>query len=458
MAAGRARRARASPSRGGASRSGSWTTSRGSRSTSTTRSRRSRTTSSARSSTGSARTARSARTRTRSDHRRAHGRPRPGLLRLRLEEVRLDHRLAPPLRAAPDRLLVPRHERRLRRLPPVRPPREDRRARRRRRGRDVPPQRTLRADEVWEHLPAEVQEQIVAKRLRLFVVDATRVAQEAGIGPPRQHRPADVLLRARRRAAARRGDRSRSRRRSGARTASAARRCSSATRPRSTRALDGLREVAVPAVAAALATAVPRPCRQRRSTSSPARHGDDARGPRRHPPGQRPSGRRDVPDRHHPPREALDRGRDPDLGSVDLHRLRQVRDRLPARGDPDEGVPARGARRALPRASSSKDWRDRAPARDADDDPGRARRLHRLRDLRRHVPGPRQGGGRAPLDQPRAEARPSRRRARAVRLLPLDPGDRPDARRAGHREGLADARSRCSSSPAPARAAARRRT
>jgi len=36
--------------------------------------------------------------------------------------------------------------------------------------------------EVWEHLPAAVQEQIVAKRLRLFVVDATRVAQEAGMG------------------------------------------------------------------------------------------------------------------------------------------------------------------------------------------------------------------------------------------------------------------------------------
>jgi len=37
-------------------------------------------------------------------------------------------------------------------------------------------------DDVWEHLPAAVQEQIVAKRLRLFVVDATRVAQEAGMG------------------------------------------------------------------------------------------------------------------------------------------------------------------------------------------------------------------------------------------------------------------------------------
>jgi pyruvate-ferredoxin/flavodoxin oxidoreductase len=37
-------------------------------------------------------------------------------------------------------------------------------------------------DEVWEHLPVEVQEHIVAKRLRLFVVDASRVAREAGLG------------------------------------------------------------------------------------------------------------------------------------------------------------------------------------------------------------------------------------------------------------------------------------
>ena len=38
------------------------------------------------------------------------------------------------------------------------------------------------ADEVWQHLPVEVQEQIIAKRLRFWVVDATGVAQEAGLG------------------------------------------------------------------------------------------------------------------------------------------------------------------------------------------------------------------------------------------------------------------------------------
>jgi pyruvate-ferredoxin/flavodoxin oxidoreductase len=38
------------------------------------------------------------------------------------------------------------------------------------------------ADEVWEHLPGEVQEQIVAKSLRVYAVDATRIARDAGLG------------------------------------------------------------------------------------------------------------------------------------------------------------------------------------------------------------------------------------------------------------------------------------
>jgi pyruvate-ferredoxin/flavodoxin oxidoreductase len=35
---------------------------------------------------------------------------------------------------------------------------------------------------VWDHLPRAVQEQIIAKRLRLFVIDGNRVAREAGMG------------------------------------------------------------------------------------------------------------------------------------------------------------------------------------------------------------------------------------------------------------------------------------
>ncbi len=38
------------------------------------------------------------------------------------------------------------------------------------------------ADEVWEHLPREVQETILERRLRLWVVDASTIAREAGLG------------------------------------------------------------------------------------------------------------------------------------------------------------------------------------------------------------------------------------------------------------------------------------
>ena len=36
-------------------------------------------------------------------------------------------------------------------------------------------------DEVWDHLPRSVQQQIIDKKLRFFVIDATKVAQEVGL-------------------------------------------------------------------------------------------------------------------------------------------------------------------------------------------------------------------------------------------------------------------------------------
>ena len=38
------------------------------------------------------------------------------------------------------------------------------------------------ADEVWSHLPRRTQEQLIAKRARLYVIDAYRVARETGMG------------------------------------------------------------------------------------------------------------------------------------------------------------------------------------------------------------------------------------------------------------------------------------
>ncbi len=78
------------------------------------------------------------------DHRRAHRPVRPGLLRLRLEEVGIGHRVAPALRSRADPLDLPHRGRRLRRLPSVRPAREDARPRPRQAGRDLPDQQPIR--------------------------------------------------------------------------------------------------------------------------------------------------------------------------------------------------------------------------------------------------------------------------------------------------------------------------
>ncbi len=80
----------------------------------------------------------------RQDHRRGHGPVRPGLLRVRLEEVRLGHVVAPAVRAAAHPLHLPRGPGGLRGLPPVRPPRERPDAGSRQARRDLPAQQPVR--------------------------------------------------------------------------------------------------------------------------------------------------------------------------------------------------------------------------------------------------------------------------------------------------------------------------
>ncbi len=153
-------------------------------------------------------------------------------------------------------------------------------------------------------------------------------------------------------------------------------------------ALAGCGEVEVPAEATARGHRG-RPCPTTRPTLSPGsppaldgRQGRPAAG-------QRPARRRHVPDRApRGSRSASIAQEIPIWDPVDLHRLRQVRHRLPARRDPHEGVRARSAggrpgRICRPWTTTPKDL----PGLE-DDDPGRARRLHRLRRLRRRVPGP----------------------------------------------------------------------
>ena len=161
------------------------------------------------------------------------------LLRLRLEEVGLGHDLAPPLRPPPHRVVLPDRPRRLRGVPPVRPAGEDRRARRRRGGRDLSPQRTVRARRDLGAPPcqrpgADRREGSAVLRRRC---DPGRTA--GGHGQARQHGPADLLLRPLRRPAARRGDRRDQGSDPSTPTASGVRPWSTETSPRSTRPSTG---------------------------------------------------------------------------------------------------------------------------------------------------------------------------------------------------------------------------
>ena len=105
-----------------------------------------------------------------------------GLFRLRLEEVRLADRVPLALRAPADPGPLPRPRGGLCRLPSVRPSRPCGRARR----SGAPAQRCCSTarhppEDVWSALSRPVQEQILAKHIDLHVVDAGRIAREAGL-------------------------------------------------------------------------------------------------------------------------------------------------------------------------------------------------------------------------------------------------------------------------------------
>ena len=157
-----------------------------------------------------------------------------GLLRLRLEEVRLADRLAPPLRAEADPGALPRAAGGLRRLPPVRAARAGRRA------RPAADGATLLLN--CPHRAGRGLGRAVApgagadpRQARRGVRDRRR-PDRARRRPrrPHQHRAADLLLRPLRRPAARARRSSGSKRRSPRPTAAAAPRWSRATRRRST--------------------------------------------------------------------------------------------------------------------------------------------------------------------------------------------------------------------------------
>ena len=197
-------------------------------------------------------------------------------------------------------------------------------------------------EEVWDRLPLEVQRPIVDKGLRLFVVDGypwrRRPVSASRINTVLQTCffaladifPIDEAVQAIKEAIVssygKRGE---------------------TVLSRNFAAVDGalaaLHEVAVPVVGE---RDRPRPAARARSRLPEFVQRVTAKmiaGHGRPPAGVGVPRRRDVPDRHGPLGEAEHRARDPDLGSLDLHRLRQVRARVPTRRDPHEGLRAVGA-------------------------------------------------------------------------------------------------------------------
>ena len=277
------------------------------------------------------------------DPRRRGGTACAGLFRLRLEEVGLADGVAPALRAAADPRALPRqqagfvgcHQFGLLDRADVL-------------GRAAPGATLLLncrlpPEAVWDALSRPVQEQILAKH-----IDCTRSTQ-AGSRARRasradQHRPADLLLRALRRAAARAGDRAdqggdrqdvRPARRRGRRTQPGR------GRPRARGIAPGRRARAGdrrPRAAAGRS--------RRRARVRPHGHRGDAGRARRRPAGQRAAGGRHLSERHGGLREAQHLRARRGVGRGPLHPVRQLQLRLPAQRDPLEVL-----RRVTPRGA-----------------------------------------------------------------------------------------------------------
>ena len=198
-------------------------------------------------------------------------------------------------------------------------------------------------DEVWDHLPRRRPAAARRQGDRLLGDRRARRRRRGRHGQPDQHRHAAVLLPARRHPAGRRGDHADQGASSRRPTPSAARRSSRATSPPSTARWSASPTSRSAASPTTRPTTPPVPDDvpdfvARITSRLMAGDGDQLPVSALPVDGTFPTGTDEV-------REAGDRPDDPDLGSGDLHRLRQVRDGLPARDDPDEGLPDRRASR-----------------------------------------------------------------------------------------------------------------
>ncbi len=293
------------------------------------------------------------------------------------------------------------------------------------------------ADEVWGHLPIEIQQTIIDKSLDLWVINAGRVARDAGMGnrintvmQPCFFALSGVLPRAEAIAAIK------------ANIEHAYGKRGQVIVDQNHAAVDAslaaLQHVDVPASTTGHThrrPPVPDDAPdfvQRITARMLAGEGDLL-------PVSAPAGRRNLPDRDCAVGATDDRHRAARLGPRHLHRLRQVHDLVPPHRHPDEGLRARRPQRrtgdvpveVVPLAR---------PARPSAHHPGGARRLHGLRGLRRRVPGALEGAGQPQGARHGTGGSPAPGHAADLRLLQGDPV--PRSRRTGprHDQGQPSAR------------------
>ena len=197
---------------------------------------------------------------------------------------------------------------------------------------------------VWDALSRPVQEQILTKRIDLHVVDAGRIAREAGL-PGRINIVLQTCFFALSGVVPREQAIERIKttiaKTYGRRGAEVVERNKAAV----DHALAGLHRVEVPQRVTAVRELPPDGSR-RRPRVRPHRHRGDAGGARRRPAGQRAARGRDVSERHGGVREAQHLGSRRGVGRRSVHPVRQLQLRVPPQRDPLEVLRQVSPRRA----------------------------------------------------------------------------------------------------------------
>ena len=206
------------------------------------------------------------------------------------------------------------------------------------------------ADEVWQHLPKTVQQDLIDKKIKFYVIDAAKVARDSGMGTRTNTimqtcffaisgvMPKDTAIEkikySIRKTYGKKGEEI-VRKNFEAVDYTVANLQRGEGSGRATSVIEMLR--VVPAAGAGVRA---------------EGHGDDDGGPRRRTAGQRAADRRHLSERHDEVGEAQHLAVRAGVGAGDLHPVRQLQLRLPARRDPLQALRQGAAGRTRRRVSS----------------------------------------------------------------------------------------------------------